>query len=90
MTGFATDPASMIALIDQSIATIVAGMVSETSLTLRQAKMLELSELRRERQYRVSILNQTSPGNALIADVSDYRPDAGPETTNQQLYGPRQ
>ena len=84
----ATDPASMIALTDQAIAAITAGMVSETDVNNKRAKLLELSELRKSRQYYVQLRNQCQP--PVLADVSDYRQDQGRNTTNQQPLGPTQ
>jgi hypothetical protein len=83
----ATDPASMIASIDRSIATIVAGLLSETSAHDKHGKMLELDQLRRLRREYVMILNQSAP--PLLADLSTYGP-GGPRTTNSQSYGPTQ
>jgi microcystin degradation protein MlrC len=84
---FATDPTSMITMIDQSIATIVAGMISESSVNQRQAKLLELDQLRRTRREYVMLRNQTQP--PILADVSDG-PGQGANTTNGQARGPTQ
>lgn len=87
-TPLATDPASMIALIDTAIAQIVVGGLSNSIINGRTQTLLDLPNLRNLRQYYVQLRNQTSAGQIMLADVSDYRPDAGPNTTNQQYRGP--
>jgi hypothetical protein len=82
----ATDPSSMISLIDHSIAAIVAGLIGETNVQQRQSKMLDIEALRRTRQYYVLIRNQTQPPT--VADVSEDRQDQGPNTTDNQPWGP--
>lgn len=84
----ATDPASMIALIDGAIAQIVAGTLGQSQINGRTFTLLNLSQLRDLRQYYVALNNQLSPAGAMLSDVSSYPRDR--DTTNSQPYGPRQ